>query len=326
MTSSESFLSFLALIGEGRLSEQDARSAIQAAELTPFVDVDRLLRWQFSKDRPTPHGGAKAGDEVESPHMPPGSNLWGSITVLGRTYGFGPKSFVLLLRGIFDLPTPLGIPRRTMAELCVEAGSRIESFPVVYSFTTALAYCLELESDRTAARRLWEPFTSLTMREWASTAFESLFIESEVDESPREFTVAERHEEQTLTSRISVSRRSGEMDRAYVSLRNLALVHAYAGHVDEALHCYDQAYSCAEGTLKTTPMLVLLGDTLWVAIRGDRKPKQRETVAALVRELESAEFLVADAAVFARSATLCHMAGDPTAEWQFVSRIPNCLR
>jgi hypothetical protein len=199
-------------------------------------------------------------------------------------------------------------------------GGRVE-----YSFACALAYCIELDGDRADARRLWEPYTLLTPRTWASVEFEPLFLEVNLEESPRKLSRAEKRAEQVLESEVKQGRSGGDPEHEYLSLRTLALLHTDAGHFEEALRCYDQVLPPMDRFLEPTAKLVLLGDFLWTAIWARRAPKQQEIVNALVRELELAQSYVANAAIFERCAMLCGMSGDSTAEWKFLSQISPCL-
>lgn len=190
--SAEQIQSFLILVGEGRLSDRDARAAIETAEITTlYFDIDRYMRWQSATATSTQDHKAESSDEQSG--VPPfqSSMLCGSITMHGRTFGFGPSSFTGLLRDVFEQDEPVGVPRHTLAGLCMAAGSKIKSVPVEYSFACALAYCMELDGDRAGARRLWEPYALLTPRTWASVEFESLFLEVNAEESPQKLVAAE---------------------------------------------------------------------------------------------------------------------------------------
>ncbi len=312
------------LVGEGRISDRDARAAIEAAGISLYADINRVMRWQYATAAATEGHKAEPGDE--QPGLPfQSSMLFGSITMHGRTFGFGPMSFTGLLRDVFEQDEPAGVPRRSLADLCMAAGSKIKSIPVEYSFACALAYCMELDGDRAGARRLWEPYALLTPRTWASVEFEPLFLEITGEESPRELVAAEKRAEQALESAIDRGRRAGDPEREYLPLRAMALLQTDAGHVDEALQCYDRALVLMDRFLEPTAKLVLLGDLLWTAIWAGRERKQQEIVNALVRELEPAQSYVANAAIFERCAMLCDMFGDSIAEQKFLSRISPCL-
>lgn len=326
MESSGNLVSFLTLVGEDQLSEQEALRAIQAVELSGYLDADRALRWHFSRASSTEDHGDQSDEGVGPGSPPKSSNLWATITVHGQRFGFGPGSFTSILRGVFEQQAPLGVPRRTVAELCLAAGMKIESVPVEYSFASALAYCVELDDgDRAEARRLWEPYTLLTQLSWASMEFEALFIEASMEDSHRDFNDAERRTEGLLRDNLDWASGHDEPELQCVALRDLGLLHAGAGHIDEALSGYDEALALADRCLETTAKLVLLGDILWLAMRSQRAPKQQEASGMLAQELGSAESYVANAAVFERSALLCGAVGDSTGERTFISRISSCL-
>src|SRR5215467_6631923 len=100
----EDFSSFLSLVAEGRIRERNARAAIKSAELSIFLDLDRLPRWQPMNDE-------DQGDV--SGEVPRSSMLCGSMKAIGRTFGFNPRSFTLLLRYLYEGLTPFGMSRRT---------------------------------------------------------------------------------------------------------------------------------------------------------------------------------------------------------------------
>jgi hypothetical protein len=315
--SEEPVESLFALVSEGYLSAEDARQAIESAELVGYFDADRASRWDFF--------AYPVGEVSDSPHvdLPTSSWWWGRARVNDRTFGFGPRSFTSIIRGTFDYRILMGLPTHVLAQLCHLAGKTIRSMPVEYTSASALAYCLERDGDRSAAEAIWEPYREMVPAEWAAKEFESLFLEVKVNSADPNRDRLEDVE--VFQSVVEEGRRDSEPLREYLGLRNLVLAFAQYGQLEKSFEYGAQAISCCKEFLNPAAKQLLGGDLVWLMGQSNVAKNTDLFISFFMDAILETPRYVGNAALFARSAHLCSSHGYMHAQWECVCRLSECI-
>lgn len=290
---SEPFESLLLLLAEGRIDEDEARAAIDAAEEAILID-----------------------DWVLTAGLNPTLQL--EIHVAEIVITCVPRQLTHLLRRTIEQPDTLGIPATTTAAISGLAARKMRSTPAAYSFACAEAYWLETLGDREAAKRTWRPYERVNDGEWTPEA-DTLFLEAPIGGAGSAGT-------EQLAEIVERGRREQRPDLVYYGLRNVALAYTGAGRLEEAQASFDEAVGLAPEHLDPTAMLVLVGDALRVAAAADDSPAIEAAVERLDELVERTPPLVGAAAVLARTARMLYAVSQPQAAFRSVSRIADCVR